>query len=47
MKKDHILVPEPSSKFNKIKCQECEEEQIIYSHSSTKVTCNSCGNILL
>ena len=34
MKKDHVLVPEPSSKFNKVKCHECEEEQIVYSHSS-------------
>jgi small subunit ribosomal protein S27e len=46
MKKDHILIPEPSSKFNKVKCQECDEEQIVYSHSTTQVTCNSCGNIL-
>ena len=46
MKKDHVLVPEPSSKFNKVKCHECDEEQIVYSHSSTQVICNSCGNVL-
>ena len=46
MKKDHVLVPEPNSKFNKVKCHECEEEQIVFSHSSTQVICNSCGNIL-
>ena len=46
MKKDHVLVPEPSSKFNKVKCHECEEEQTVYSHSTTQVICNSCGNIL-
>ena len=46
MKKDHVLVPEPSSKFNKVKCHECESEQIVYSHSSTQVICNSCGNVL-
>ena len=39
MKKDHVLVPEPSSKFNKVKCHECDEEQIVYSHSSTQVIC--------
>ena len=38
MKKDHVLVPEPSSKFNKVKCHECESEQIVYSHSSTPVS---------
>ena len=46
MKKDHVLVPEPSSKFNKVKCHECESEQIVYSHSSTQVICNSCGKVL-
>ena len=46
MKKDHILTPEPNSKFQKIKCMECDEEQIVFSHNSSKVTCNSCGNIL-
>ncbi len=46
MKRNHILIPEPSSNFNKVKCDECNEEQIVYSHASTRVTCNSCGNDL-
>ena len=46
MKKDHVLVPEPSSKFNKVKCHECESAQIFYSHSSTQVICKSRGNVL-
>lgn len=46
MKKDHISVPEPNSKFLKINCKECGEQQIVYSHASTDVTCNSCGNII-
>ena len=44
MKKDHVLIPEPSSKFQKIKCSECEEQQIVYSHTTTVIKCNSCGN---
>ena len=44
MKKDHVLIPAPSSKFQKIKCSECEEEQVIYSHTTTVIKCNSCGN---
>ena len=44
MKKDHVLIPEPNSKFQKIKCSECEEEQVIYSHTTTVIKCNSCGN---
>jgi len=46
MKKDHILIPKPNSSFLKINCKECGEQQIVYSHVSTTVTCNSCGNIL-
>jgi small subunit ribosomal protein S27e len=46
MKKERILIPEPSSKFFKVNCKECEEENIVYSHASTAVTCKSCGNII-
>ena len=46
MKKNHIPVPKPSSKFHKVECKECGETQVVFSHSSTPVTCNSCGNII-
>jgi len=46
MKKEHILIPTPGSKFQKVKCKECEEENIVYSHASTQVTCKSCGNVI-
>jgi len=46
MKKSHIEIPEPSSKFQKIECGQCGEIQIVFSHASSSVTCNSCGNII-
>ena len=46
MKKEHIFTPVPKSSFNKIKCAECNEEQIVFSHNTTEVICNSCGNVL-
>ena len=46
MKKEHILIPEPSSKFLKISRKECEKENIVYSHASASVTCKSCGNVI-
>ena len=46
MKKAHIEIPKPSSKFHNVSCNECGEEQVIYSHASTMVTCNSCGNTI-
>ncbi len=46
MKKSHISVPSPSSKFLKVECAECNETQSVYSHATTVVTCNSCGNTI-
>ena len=46
MKKEHILNPEPRSKFQKLKCKECDEENIVFSHASSSVTCKSCGNVI-
>lgn len=46
MKRAHIPVPKPSSKFNKINCNECGEQQVVYSHVTTEITCNSCGNVI-
>ena len=46
MRRERILIPEPNSKFLKVNCKECEEENIVYSHASTPVTCKSCGNII-
>ena len=46
MKKEHQLIPESKSKFLKVNCKECEEENIVYSHASSTVTCKSCGNVI-
>jgi len=46
MKRTHIPIPKPNSKFNKIICNECGEQQVVYSHVTTAITCNSCGNVL-
>ena len=44
MKREHNEIPKPSSAFNRVQCDECKETQVIYSHATTTVTCNSCGN---
>ena len=46
MKKNHILIPVPSSKFQKVVCAACEETLVVYSHASSLVTCNFCGNTI-
>ena len=40
------LVPKPRSKFIRVKCPECGNEQIIFDHASTVVRCIVCGAVL-
>ncbi len=44
MKKDHVDIPTPSSRFYKIECDDCNEQQVVYSHATTRVFCNQCGS---
>ncbi|KXB02761.1 30S ribosomal protein S27 [candidate division MSBL1 archaeon SCGC-AAA261G05] len=32
--------------FLKVKCIDCENEQVLYSHSSMEVECQVCGKTL-
>ena len=36
------MIQETKSKFIKVRCAECKNEQIIYSNVSTPVTCLVC-----
>lgn len=40
------LIPEPKSAFLRVKCPDCGNEQIVFSHASTVVHCNVCGATL-
>ena len=40
------IVQQPKSRFMKVKCLECESEQVIFSHASTEIACQKCGKIL-
>jgi small subunit ribosomal protein S27e len=40
------LIPKPRSKFLRVKCPECGNEQILFSHATNKVKCNVCGTIV-
>tara|TARA_Y100000310_G_scaffold345600_1_gene467091 strand:+ start:2849 stop:3025 length:177 start_codon:yes stop_codon:yes gene_type:complete len=37
---------EPTSKFIKVKCEKCKNEQIIFDKASTKVNCLVCNEPL-
>ena len=40
------LIKEPTSKFIKIRCPKCKNEQIIFGKASSKVKCLVCNKIL-
>ncbi|MBI3026482.1 30S ribosomal protein S27e [Candidatus Woesearchaeota archaeon] len=39
-------IREPTSKFIKIRCPKCKNEQIIFGKTATKVDCLVCGKVL-
>jgi len=40
------LIPQPSSRFLKVRCRSCESEQIIFSHTTHLIKCRTCGETL-
>ncbi len=40
------LIPKPKSRFLKVKCNDCGNEQVMFGSASTKVTCIVCGKTL-
>ncbi|MBB5252691.1 30S ribosomal protein S27e [Sulfurisphaera ohwakuensis] len=42
-----VLIPEPKSKFLRIKCPNCGNEQTVFSHATFPVRCLSCGTQLV
>ena len=40
------LIPRPSSRFLRVRCRTCENEQIIFSHTTHVISCRNCGETL-
>jgi small subunit ribosomal protein S27e len=40
------VLPKPRSKFLRVKCPDCGNEQTVFSHATNPVHCNVCGAIL-
>ncbi|RLF30102.1 MAG: 30S ribosomal protein S27e [Thermoplasmata archaeon] len=36
----------PRSRFIKVRCEDCENEQVIFDRASTVVSCHICGSKL-
>jgi len=41
-----VKIREPTSKFVKIRCPKCKNEQIMFGKASSKITCLVCGKVL-
>lgn len=39
-------ITEPTSRFIKVRCNKCKNEQIIFGKPSTKIKCLVCNSIL-
>ncbi len=46
-KKSKKLIPQPMSRFLRVKCLNCGNQQIIFGCSATDVNCLVCGKTLL
>lgn len=42
----NIMIPKPQSNFISVKCPQCGEKRIIFTHTTTDINCNSCGQLL-
>ena len=40
------MVEVTKSKFLKVKCNDCQNEQIIFGNATTRVDCTVCGRTL-
>ncbi|EZQ06941.1 MULTISPECIES: 30S ribosomal protein S27e [Acidianus] len=46
MRKLRVLIPEQKSRFIRVKCPNCGNEQVIFSHPTFPVRCLACGTQL-
>ncbi len=46
-KKSKDLIPQARSRFLRVKCLNCGNQQIVFGCSATDVNCLVCGKILL
>jgi small subunit ribosomal protein S27e len=38
-----VLIPQPKSRFLRVKCAQCGNEQVVFSHATFPARCTSCG----
>jgi len=46
-KSNENITPAPKSRFLRVKCTDCENEQVVFGSASTHVQCVVCGRALV
>ncbi len=41
-----MAIPQPRSRFLKVKCDDCGSEQVLFGCASSRVSCLVCGKTL-
>ena len=41
-----VKIREPASKFIKVRCPKCKNEQIMFGKTATKIDCLVCGKVV-
>ena len=41
-----MMMPKPRSSFLSVQCAKCGEKSIVFSHTTIKISCKSCGEPL-
>ena len=42
----NVLIPRPRSRFLRVRCNNCGNEQVIFDHPAMVVRCLVCGSVL-
>ncbi|MCS7116653.1 MAG: 30S ribosomal protein S27e [Nitrososphaerota archaeon] len=46
MRRERILIPRPRSSFILVQCNNCGNEQVVFSATTHDIKCRVCGNLL-
>jgi len=46
MSKEQELIPKPRSRFLRVKCPSCGNEQIVFDRAASVVQCRICSDVL-
>jgi small subunit ribosomal protein S27e len=41
-----MMMPKPRSSFLSVQCAKCGEKTTVFSHTTTNISCKSCGELL-